>query len=64
MTRTTPLAAAVLLGLGTYSKPLPTAILVAPLVLLARVPARGWLDLGVAAAWTLSRVLLSTAPAL
>src|SRR5262249_16877392 len=31
----TTIAAAVLLGLGTYSKPLPTAFLVAPLVLLA-----------------------------
>jgi len=31
----TTIAAAVLLGLGTYSKPLPTAVLVAPLVLLA-----------------------------
>ena len=30
----TTVVAAVLLGLGTYSKPLPTAILVAPLVLL------------------------------
>ncbi|MBS1817805.1 MAG: hypothetical protein JSU08_07745 [Acidobacteria bacterium] len=31
----TTLAAAVILGLGTYSKPLPTAVLVAPIVLLA-----------------------------
>jgi hypothetical protein len=31
----TTYAAAVLLGLGTYSKPLPTAVLVAPLVLLS-----------------------------
>jgi NitT/TauT family transport system permease protein len=35
--------------------------LVKLVVLLSRVPARGWAELAVAAGWTLSRVLLSTA---
>ena len=38
----TDIAAAVLLGIGTYSKPLPIAVLVAPLVLLAWLRRR-WL---------------------
>ncbi|PYR48704.1 MAG: hypothetical protein DMF89_14755, partial [Acidobacteria bacterium] len=39
----TDVAAAVLLGIGTYSKPVPVAVLVAPLVLLPWVRRRwGW----------------------
>lgn len=41
--RWTDVAAAVLLGICTYSKPLPTAVLVAPLVLLAWMRRR-WVD--------------------
>jgi NitT/TauT family transport system permease protein len=53
-----PRAARVFLGLLLA---LMSVGLVKLVVMLSRVPGRGWADLGIAAAWTLSRVILSTA---